>query len=287
MHDSLTRRKREGGFTLVELMVAMGILSLLSLFLVRILTSSLAIWNWGETRASLQARGASALEIGSEDFSQLLGLRTVSYGLGRQEAMRQAASPQSGRLVSSFLPYGQGGRVADPEDSYDSPKKYDWYPRVSMVVRFSPVEGRALLEKRLRAQILEEEGQLLPEVLKAQVQEAMAQAIPSNIGEVEIRVVPDADAESPYLSLYRSTRLLDEDAEKRWVDGADSPILGAPLFENLLYLEFLYRSQLTESFANNTRKGAPETCWDSCRAGDFSLDHRVLRFSLDLDEASL
>jgi len=61
MHDSLTRRKREGGFTLVELMVAMGILALLSLFLVRILTSSLAIWNWGEAPRACRLAGPRPL----------------------------------------------------------------------------------------------------------------------------------------------------------------------------------------------------------------------------------
>ena len=279
--------KREGGFTLVELMVAMGILSLLSLFLVRILTSSLAIWNWGESRASLQARGAAALELGSEDFGHMLGLRTVSYGIGRVEAMRQAVAPHSGRLVSSFLPYGQGGKVADPEDSWNSPRKYDWYPRVNMVVRFSPAEGRALQEAQIRERILEEEGQLLPEVLKTKVHEAMAQATHSDIGEVELRVVPDAGADSPYLSLYRSRRLLDEHAEGRWVDGDGIPKLDTPIFEHLLYVQILYRSQLTESYVPKSSRGGPETCWDSARAGLFAGDHPVNRFSLDLDEASL
>jgi prepilin-type N-terminal cleavage/methylation domain-containing protein len=279
---------RERGFTLVELMVAMGILAMLSIFLVRILTQSLAIWNWGEERASLQARGSAALEQGSEDFGRLLGLRTVSYGLGRREAMQRASAPRAGRLVSDFLPYGQGGRVADPEDSYNFPRKYDWYPRVRMVVRFSRLEGHTLLAEDLRAQILEEEGgQILPELLEKQVREALAETIASDVGEVELRVVPDADAESPYLSLYRSRRLLDEDAPRRWVDGGDAPTLGAPIVEHLLYMEMSYRSQLTESYSSRSRKAGPESCWDSARAGLFALDHPVLRFSLDLDQASL
>lgn len=292
MRQSWDRRVRgsdEGtsGFTLVELMVAMGLLAMLSIFLIRILTQSLEIWNWGEERASLQARGSAALEQGSRDFVQLLGLRTVSYGLGRQEAMRQAASPLAGRLVSDFLPYGQGGRLADPEDSYNAPQKYDWYPRVRMVVRFSPVEGRTLLEEKLRAQILEEEGQLLPEILAKQVAEGLATAISSDIGEVELLVVPDADADSPYLSLYRSRHLLDETAEKRWVDGQDEPKLAKPILEHVLYFEILYRSQMTKSWASRQKGAGPETCWDSARAGLFSMDHAVLRFGLDLDEASL
>ncbi|MEZ5989976.1 MAG: prepilin-type N-terminal cleavage/methylation domain-containing protein [Planctomycetota bacterium] len=278
-------RRAERGFTLLELMVAMGILMVFSLFLVRFLTTSLGIWRWGEERSSLEARASVALATLSQDWSRMLGLRTV--GLGRRIAMEQATSPGTARLYADLEAYARTGKPADPKSSWEEPRRFDWYPRERFVIRLGEAESRALLEAEVGRQVVEARGQMSPAELAREVRATVAEALPSDVGEVLLRVVPVPDEDSPYLALYRDVRRIDAQVQERWVDGAELPEPGQPVLENLLYVDLAFRSQLTETWDPAQGGAGPERCWDSARAGTIGTTHDYLRFSLDLDAASL
>ena len=291
-HTMQSEHGRRAGFTLVELVVVMGLLGFLLLALIQILVSSMRVWNWGESRTDLTARAALALDLTSRDLKDLEGLRSGASSHGRRAAFRvlqgtPGRPSQSGRLLADWVAINPAGKPAPIEDALEKPRSFDWYPQLRMVIRLDPVEADRLRRAKLRAEIIQEEGQLNPVELEARIAQELVASLLRPVGEVLLRVLPAALGEGAYLALHRNARLLDDAVQMRWVDGGESPAPGLPLLSNLLYVEFKFRSQSSATWSGDADEQGPEICWDSARAGRFPSAHWPLQFSLDLDGASL
>ena len=273
------------GFTLLELLVSMGLLSMFFVFLIQILSNGLRIWQTGEGRVALEARAQAALDLISKDFRRIAPLDDQVYDVSRVSRFRRLTAGKvalGGRFRAEFQPFGPGGKLAKGDAVLEFPGRYDWYPRLRFVSILRPAEA----DRLLRESLLEEGSFQDQEAPEFQTQLSAKRGLKR--GELLLVFEPEG-AGSPYLRLRRGVRLLDSKVRARWVD---APVLGdipggKILLTKILYAEFLFRSQFTESFDRRLgADGAPETCWDSARAGAFPQEHRVLRFSMDLDSAS-
>ncbi|MFQ5506333.1 MAG: PilW family protein, partial [Planctomycetota bacterium] len=191
------------GFTLVELMIVMGLLSFFLLFLVEILRDSLSLWQQGEQRISLEGRGAAALDLLSRDIEQVQGVHGKSYKPGRKAKFRALSASKlgparSGRLRVDWQAWLDHKTPAPAQAAFEIPLKLDWHQRLRMVCRLDAQETDRILRKQLRAKILKEEGQLGPaerENLVLQQIEAMAVR---PLAEVCLRVLPEAAGDGSY-----------------------------------------------------------------------------------------
>lgn len=280
------------GFTIVELLVVMGMLGMFLIFLTQMLSQSLRIWQMGEGQASLEARAGAALRVLTADFELLRAVSDRQFAPGRENRFAQLqrsgkTPPHSGRLYAHWQAFA-GSKPVTADLALEKPEAVDWYPEIRMVVTLEQIEAATLLERRLRRRIIEEEGQLLAEDLEARVRERLAEVPGSVPAEVALRVLPTGEEDGCYLALHRDVQLLDERVRARWVDLAPLPPPSQPLQSNLLWVEFRFRSQATESWeAAPGTPGAAENCWDSARAGTFPAGHPVLAFAGDLDQQSL
>ncbi len=273
------------GFTLLELLVSMGLLSMFFVFLIQILSNGLRIWQTGEGRVALEARAQAALDLISKDFRRIAPLDDQVYDVSRAARFKRLTAGDvvlGGRFRAEFQPFGPGGKLAQGEAVLEFPGRYNWYPRLRFVSILQPAEADRLLRESLRG-----EGSFQnQEAPEFQTQLRAKRGL--RRGEVFLTFEPEVPG-SPYLRLRRGVRLLDAKVKRRWVD---APLLGdipggKILLTKILYAEFLFRSQFTETFDRRLGgDGAPESCWDSARAGTFPQEHQVLRFSLDLDSAS-
>ncbi len=277
--------KKAGGFTLLELLVSMGLLSMFFVFLIQILSNGLRIWQTGEGRVALEARAQAALDLMAKDFRQIAPLDDKVYDVSRASRFRRLTAGKvvlGGRFRAEFQPFGPNGKPAKGDAVLEYPERYDWYPRLRFVSILRPGER----DRLLRDSLLQEGSFQNEESPEFQRQLRAKRGLKR--GELVLTLEPEGEG-SPYLQLRRRVRLLDQGVKSRWVD---APILGdipggKVLLTKILYAEFRFRSQFTESL--DLRPGAdggPETCWDSARAGDFPSEHKVLQFSLDLDPAS-
>ncbi len=271
------RQRQTAGFTLVELLIVMFLLTGFFFFLTQMLSTSLSIWQRGEERVALEERCGTTLRLVSDDFRRLL-----APGLGAD----------GGRLVATAVAFADT-KPAEVDAALQNAQAFDWYPEWRFVTRVNKAEGRRMLEERERERVIAEEGRLDDLSLDERVRERLVDAPPAPPVECALRVLPTNEEHGCYLVLHRDVRLLSsthaavgaatsQEPKKRWVDGGALPPAAEPLLRNVLHIEALFRSQWTESFdAEVGREGGPERCWDSARAGLFASDHPVLNFSLD------
>ncbi|MGA0060790.1 MAG: PulJ/GspJ family protein, partial [Planctomycetota bacterium] len=91
-------RRRDAGFTLLELVVAMGLLSGFLLMLVRLLTTGADLFDEGERGQELLDRSASAVRVAQRALHDTCGPRLLGRPDGRAAA----------RLLGHTLPTGAG-----------------------------------------------------------------------------------------------------------------------------------------------------------------------------------
>ncbi|HHI79081.1 MAG TPA: hypothetical protein ENK02_03805 [Planctomycetes bacterium] len=276
----------EGGFTLLELLVSMGLLSMFFVFLIQILSNGLRIWQTGEGRVALESRAQAALDLLSEDLRRIAPLDDQVYDLSRASRFRRLTGtkvPLGGRFRAELQPFGPRAKPAKGEAVLEFPERFDWYPRLRFVSILRASEAGRLLREAL---LKEGEAGKDPESPEFQIKLAERRGL--RRGEVLLSLEPEGEG-SPYLRLRRQVRLLDARVKERWVD---APVLGEIpggeiLLTKILHAEFRFRSQFTEEMDRRVgAEGGPESCWDSARAGSFPPEHPVLRFSLDLDPKS-
>jgi len=289
----MTSPRRASGFTLIELVVVMGLLAFFLLFLLTILRNSLRLWHTGEERLELEDRGALAVELATDDLTRMRGLFTKTYSTGRKsraQALRgsRIGPSQAGRLRVDWVAFDKT-KPAPVEAALHDAERFEWYQRLRFVADLDPIESDRLLRADLRKRIAEERGVQDPGELDTLVSKEMNNLPVRPPGEIALRVIPSTLGDGAYLELHRSVHLLGENVQQRWVDDGELPALGEPLLSNLLYVQFLFRSQFTRSLtvrSSMSTTHAPEWCWDSARAGTFPEKHPVLRFTLDLDQHS-
>ena len=274
--------RRSHGFTLIEVLVVMGILSILGLFLIQILDNSVSLVSLGEGSRALLDRAAVAQELLTADLRQLPGPSDASAAAGRPLH----------RVLQDHVPMRltPGPRV-------------ELVPRLRAHVALDRVEEERYLRGflRPRAEIESSTAAEREELLDRWV----GQQVLTGLGELLLLPWPEGDREGAYLQLRRCVRLsgrrlrittaagatevpvpsLFEDGV---LDTPDAVLAGTtPVLTGVLHLEYRWWSQFTQDVDAEVGRGGPETCWDSARAGLMAQEVGGHRFTLDLGPDTL
>ncbi|MGA0870094.1 MAG: PulJ/GspJ family protein [Planctomycetota bacterium] len=251
---SQTVRRRDAGFTLLELVVAMGLLSGFLLMLVRLLTTGADLFDEGERGQELLDRSASAVRVAQRALHDTCGPRLLGRPDGRTDA----------RLLVHTIPTGAGEGAS----------------RVQLL-RSTENLDPAVEDRILRAAF---EAEAAAEGLRdAEAERAIAERLASwprsGRGELQLFPWPVGD-DGVYFELRRrdlpSDPLLYPAEEIPVLDIRDPEDLGVDferlllgsrtVARGLLHFELRFWSQRTRTWQLVGTEG-PERVWDSTRGG--------------------
>lgn len=254
------------GFTILELVVVMGILSGFLVMLVQLVDSGLRLFRDGEVEQQLADRASHAQHVFADELRQLRGSVT-----GRD------SDTAADRLVVQMLPIGLPER---PELGAT---------RVQVLrgaVHLSRDRELALREVFLLAQVQAEKPDAPPVVVEAEVAKRKLVEPLRGIGNLLLLPWRQENADDAMLELRAGWFLPGQTlpvGPDRAVDpfgvivpgSADLPSLvlyrnTTPILQNLLHVEFLLWSQRTTTWGQDGEvglQGEPERIWDSARGG--------------------
>jgi hypothetical protein len=263
MNSARNTGARSAGFTLLELVIVMGILCGFLLMLVQFLDSGVQLFDEGETGQSLADRAETARFAVDRELRALRGPGvTVEPGKPGE------------RLVSQMLPLGFPARGAPGE-----PRG----PLFRATVGLAPeLEMRVVQDVTLLRAAVELGAGAAPTAIAARAAE-LAQRTPlRGIGRLLLTVWPKT-SDQALLELrvahFLNDQVLPVDAEHPAVDpfevqepgGREWPAIVLHeatdvLVDDLLWFELRFWSQRTRSWTATDDTG-PEVVWDSARAG--------------------
>ena len=247
-------RRGDAGFTLLELVVAMGLLSGFLLMLVRLLTTGADLFDEGERGQELLDRSAAAVRTAQRALTDTCGPRLVGRPDGRTDA----------RLLVQTIPTGTGEGAGRAQ-----------------LLRSSENLDPALEDRLLRAAFEAEaaaEG-LRDDEMERAVRERLAAWPRSGRGEVQLFPWPVGDD-----GVYFELRRRDLPADPMLYPAEEIPVLDVRDPENmdvdferlvlgsrvvargLLHFELRFWSQRTRTWQLVGTEG-PERVWDSARGG--------------------
>lgn len=278
---------RQGGFTLLELVVVMGILAGFLTMLVQLVDAGLRIFGDGEAGQAIADRASRAERRIS---AELRTLRGASSGRDRDGA--------EDRLLVQWLPIGLPPR---PEPNAT---------RVQVLraaVHLAPERERQLVEVMLAMRFQGEKPDLTPSELEKLVADRLPLEPLRGHGNLLLLPWRQEGADDALLELRAGWLLPGQTVpleRDRSVDpfavvvpgSAELPALlvdriTTPLLQDLLHVEFAFWSQRTEGWARSsgaTSGGAgPERIWDSARGGWLVDDAAGGKWAFDRGAASL
>jgi len=272
----------QGGFTLIELTIVMGLLSGFILFLVQLLNTGVSLFDQGQASQELSDRSSTASLAARDAIRSMVGPRQETYSKGQPTT----------RLLVEWGPLelreGTGAQVQV----------------VRTTAQIDDTLERELLARSLREQAIETADSLAPEDVAQRLSDLVAAAPRQGRAEMLLIPWPAGDADGAYLDLRRGLflpgqRIPLSRRDQRSLMDIDDLVYGAipnglieevtePVAVGLLHIEFSFWSQYTRSWSGDSKRGGPEWVWDSARAGLLSdSDDPRLSFSLDLGKPSL
>ena len=257
----------QAGFTLIELVIVMGILAGFLVMLVQLVDTGLRMFGEGELGQQFADRTSRAQRVIT---TELQALRGSSTGRDRD-------SPGDRLLVQS-LPIGLPPR---PEH------KATQVQVLRASIHLSAARELALLDGFLAAQIHKESPTLDDATVDAKVAEKKLVEPLRGIGNMLLVPWRQQGADDAILELRVGWFLPGQvvpNGPDRWIDPFEVAVPGSPdlpgllvysitmpLLQDLLHVEFLFWAQQTRSW--DSRSGGesgglgPERIWDSARAG--------------------
>lgn len=282
-------RKSTGqrGFTLIETLVVLGLLTGFCLFLAQILRTGVTLFDEGESGQDLADRaqaGASAVED------------AVLSVLGPTRDLDEGQVPEA-RLFVTRVP---GPAIAAPgAKPTELPRPY---PFLVSSVRLDADQETALLAQRVREEIRETVRGKSEVELARKIAEVLSDAPRSGRGVMWLFAHPQGDPENAYVELRRRLFLAGQRVPSGPAsnvdplfcegDGSFAPVAkyweGAEVVASgVLWFDVAFWSQYTRSW-DATADGGPERNWDSARAGHLSGSKNPREnFTLDLTPSSL
>ncbi len=277
MSGSLTgsQGSKSAGFTLLELVVVMGILSGFLLMLVQILGSGVSIFQEGERGQNMADRRAVASRAVAIAIDAMIGPT-----LGRYESQEPDL-----RLRLDWAPLGLDPAAGDQTS------------------RIQVLRASVALSENQEAAILREELQASAEDIASgageeAVLEKLSQLVEQfpRVGRGEMLLFPwPLSSDGVFMELRRALFLPDDELNElalRDLGSEELPMedllpLTDIVVDSLLHFEVLCWSQRSRSWENEPGSGGPEYVWDSARAGDLLVSEAPReRFSLDLGPES-
>lgn len=258
---------KQSGFTLIELVVVMGILSGFLVMLVQLVGIGLRLFSEGELGQALADRSSQAQRVISEE------LRTLRGGVSGRD--REVCDD---RLLVQSLPIGFPPR---PEANATQ------IQILRGAVHLPPDRELALIEQKITGDILRAQPDIKPSELNALLAAQKQQEPLRGIGNLLLFPWRQANADDAILELRVGWFLPGQriDLERdRTVDPFEVLLPGSPdlpsailfahtepLLTDLLHVEFAFWSQRTQGW-NRTSGSAsggagPERIWDSARGG--------------------
>ncbi len=257
------------GFTLVELLVVMGLLGILGALLFQLFSGGLRIWNRGEAVRSLLERGASLADLVCRDVERIRGSREGPL----VDARLLAAPIAPGKEGDPVIPAWRFLRSTSPEERNPASALFSGAGEGKVPPPGATPTGG-------------EENPPLP-------------AGGDRGGETALEILfpftSRYEAQEPgvYLSLRRGLVLGREAGPFHpWFSDRPFPSAGAlldateVLADGLLYFGIRFWSQDTTSWEEDPSQGGAQVWWDSTRGGG-TLEAPGGGFGLDLGPWSL
>ncbi|MFN6194910.1 MAG: type II secretion system protein [Planctomycetota bacterium] len=278
-------RGTAGGFTLIELVVVMGILTGFLLMLAQLVDGGLRLFGEGELGQALADRAAAAQRRVTAELSLL-------RGAGSQRDMTRVVD----RLVVQELPLGLPQR---PERGISRAQV------LRGAVQLPPDRELPRLDAKIAAELLRDDAKLTGDELTRRIA-AARQGTPLR-GHGNLLLLPwRQEGTDEALLELRAAWLLPGQVvpvgPDRFVDPFDTPLPGSPdlpglalwtltqpLLTDLLHVEFQLWAQNTRQWARDdggTGGGAALRCWDSARGGWLVAAAAGGAFPLDRGPAS-
>lgn len=259
--DSVAR-SRQGGFTLLELVVTMGILTGFLLMLTQLVGGGVTLFRDGEAAQALADRGEAARRAVARELATL---RADAAGRDRAEA--------GDRLLVQELPIGLPARAEARAT------------RVQMVraaVHLAPDRELALVDAMLAQQIAAEQPDLTPAAKEELLVTLRSREPLRGIGNLLLLPWRQEGGDDALLELRAGWLLPGQTvpaARDELVDPMAVPVPGGedlsalmihaltePIARDLLHVEFLWWGQTTTTWREGV-SGGPFRVWDSARAG--------------------
>lgn len=276
----MSRARHSRGFTLLELVVVMGILSGFLVMLVQLVGIGLDLFAEGETGQMLADRSSRAQRVVATELSRLRG-----------SASGRDRDGVDDRLLVQLLPIGL------------PPRAERFATRVQVVraaVALPPDRELQLIDGELATRVIDAEPDLSPAELGERVAELRAVEPLRGIGNMLLLPWRQEGADDAMLELRAAWFLPGQKVAvgDRMVDPFAVLVPGSPdlpgvtvlqvtepLLQNLLHCELSFWSQRTRSWSagdGETSGGpGPESIWDSARGGWLVDDATGGEFALD------
>lgn len=294
-HDPAQR-----GFTILELVVVMGLLTIFSAFLIQLMSTSVGLFNQGERGQDLADRADASSRAVHAALAQMVGPGGADVD-GREPATRLivqwVASPGA---TSAAGPIGNAGSVGSRAEAAAPPR----VQVLRATVRLDETTELRMLRQQLAAEAKASAKARTPAAIEERLLELLDAAPLSGRADMLLVARPADDPTGAFLEMRRLLVLpgqripigRDRDVglmEVAEVGSQELPWsvidqLGETIAGDLLHVEFAFWSQFTRSFEQRVGDGGPEFSWDSARAGLFpeSSDPKAM-FGLDLGPQSL
>ena len=262
----------EAGFTIIEITIVMGLLSVFMVFLLQIVLTTTEVFESGQRGQELSTRALAVRRAAEESLAAMIG------------PTREGKSISSdARLLVQWTPIG----FVDDEQVPASGRSQV----LRATVRVDKYREKALLKETFKAAALDALGagtdlEELAEIVQAMLHKTGFKGR----GEMLLLAWPEGDAEGAYLDLRRGFFLPGELMNQRFfgADGINAKRVQAEtevVATGLLYMSYRFGSQLTTNWIDAPSAGGPELSWDSSRRGWLSgadADFESENFSLDL-----
>jgi len=271
-----TARTPQAGFTIIEITIVMGLLSVFMVFLLQIVFTTTDVFETGQRGQELATRSLAVRRPAEEALASMIGPTRESKTLA-----------SDARLLVQWAP---AGFVDEGQNRADSRAQV-----LRATVRVDQQREKTLLKEVFKSAAVDALGSGAdPEELVEMISQMVRKKGFKGRGEMILLVWPEGDAEGAYFDLRCGYGLPGSLMRERDLGSGGfsaKRVLGETevVATGLLHMSMRFASQLTTNWIDAPSAGGPELSWDSARQGWLSEGEAELaaeNFSLDLGAPS-